>query len=122
MKHWNLVWRQNRFILHKRCMKCFNHSVLTDMTTVRNYEVVFDKYACVKRSSAAARPLRLWFRIPPGHGCLSCMWCAVRGLCDEAIASPEESYRLWSEVLWRCGPARNMASSFLRFLDHTHND
>ena len=24
--------------------------------------------------------------------------------------------------LWRCDPTRVMASSFLRFLDHTHND
>ena len=24
--------------------------------------------------------------------------------------------------LWLCGPTRAMASSFLRFLDHTHND
>jgi len=25
-------------------------------------------------------------------------------------------------LLWRCDPTRVMASSFLKFLDHTHND
>jgi len=28
-------------------------------------------------------------------------------------------YLLWSPSPWRCGPMRAMASSFLRFLDHT---
>ena len=32
-----------------------------------------------------------------GHGCLSRVCCVLsgRGLCDEIITRPEESYRLW---------------------------
>jgi hypothetical protein len=32
-----------------------------------------------------------------GHGCLSCECCVLsgRGLCDELVTRPEESYRVW---------------------------
>ena len=53
--------------------------------------------------SAGERPqathlLRLWVRIPPGAWIFVCCECRVlsgRGLCDELITRPEESY-------WRC--------------------
>jgi len=51
----------------------------------------------LRRGSAAARPLRLWVRIPPGAWKFVCCECCVlsgRGLCDELITRPEESYRL----------------------------
>ena len=46
--------------------------------------------------SKAVGLLRLWVRIPPGHGCLSVVSVVLsgRGLCDELITCPEESYRL----------------------------
>ena len=47
--------------------------------------------------SAAARLLRSWVRIPPGAWIFVCCECRVlsgRGLCDELITRPEESYRL----------------------------
>jgi hypothetical protein len=50
----------------------------------------------------AARLLRLWVRIPPGRGMNICRECYVlsgRGLCDELITRPEESYRLWCVVV-----------------------
>ena len=57
---------------------------------------------CLRRGSAAARLVGLWVRIPPG-ACLSVCWeCCVlsgRGLCDELITRPEESYRLWCVVV-----------------------
>jgi hypothetical protein len=53
----------------------------------------------LSRRSAAARLLRLWVGIPPGHGCECCVMSG-RGLCDELITRPEESYRLWSIFLW----------------------
>jgi len=70
----------------------------------------------LRRRSAAARLLRSWFRIPPGAWMFVCYECCVlsgRGLCDELIARPEESYRLWSVVVcdletsrtWRPWPA-----------------
>ena len=51
---------------------------------------------------AGARLLRLCVRIPPGFGCVVWFECCVlsgRGLCDELITRPEESYRLWSVVV-----------------------
>jgi len=50
------------------------------------------------RSSAAARLLRSWVWIPPGAWMFVCCECCVlsgRGLCDELITRPEESYWLW---------------------------
>ena len=47
--------------------------------------------------SAVARLLRLWVRIPPVAWMSVCCDCRVlsgRGLCDELITRPEESYRL----------------------------
>jgi len=56
----------------------------------------------LRHRSAAARLLRLWVRIPPGAWIFVCCECCVlsgRGLCDELIARPEESYRLWWVVV-----------------------
>ena len=55
----------------------------------------------LRRRSAAARLLRSWVRIPPGAWMFVCCECCVlsgRGLCDELITRPEESYRLWCVV------------------------
>ena len=56
----------------------------------------------LRRRSAAARLLRLWVRIPPGAWMSVCCECCVfsgRGLCDELITRPEESYRLWCDIV-----------------------
>jgi len=50
----------------------------------------------------AARVLRSWVRIPPGAWIFVCCECRVlsgRGLCDELITHPEESYRLCCVVV-----------------------
>ena len=52
--------------------------------------------------SAAARLLRSWVRIPPRAWMFVLCDCCVllgRGLCDELITHPEESYRLWCVVV-----------------------
>jgi hypothetical protein len=52
--------------------------------------------------SAAASVLRLWVRIPPGSWMsVWCVCCVLsgRGLCDELIMRPEESYRLLCVVV-----------------------
>jgi len=52
----------------------------------------------LRRRSAAARLLRLWVRIPGGAWMSVSFECCVllsRGLYDELITRPEESYRLW---------------------------
>ena len=51
--------------------------------------------------STAARLLRSWVRIPPGSWMSVCCECCVlsgRGLYDELITRPKESYRLWCVV------------------------
>ena len=57
--------------------------------------------AALRRRSAAARLLRLRVRIRPGAWMFVCCECCVlsgRGLWDELIKRPEESYRLWGVV------------------------
>ena len=57
----------------------------------------------LRRGSAAARLLRLWVRMPLGGAwifvCCECCVLSGRGLCDELITRPEESYRLWCVVV-----------------------
>jgi len=56
----------------------------------------------LRRGSAAARLLRLWFRIPPGEWTFVCCEYSVlsgRGLCDKMITRQEKSYRLWCVVV-----------------------
>ena len=56
----------------------------------------------LRRRSAAAGLLRSWVRIPPRAWIFVCCECCVlsgRGLCDELITRPEESYRLWCVVV-----------------------
>ena len=51
----------------------------------------------LRRMSTAARLLGSWVRIPPGAWMSVCCEYYVltsRGLCDELITRPEESYRL----------------------------
>ena len=61
----------------------------------------------LRRRFAAARMLRLWVRTPPGAWmCLkvSVVCYHVRGLCDELITRPEESYRLRCLVMCHIKP------------------
>ena len=53
----------------------------------------------LRRSSTAARLLRLWVRIPPAAWMSFFCVLSDRGLCDELITRPEESYRLWCVVV-----------------------
>jgi len=56
----------------------------------------------VAARSAAASLLKLWVRITAGAWMfVSCECCVLsgRGLCDELITSPEESYRLWCVIV-----------------------
>ena len=56
----------------------------------------------LRRRFAAARLLRSWVRIPPGAWMFVCCECCVlsgRGLCDELITRPEESYRMCCVVV-----------------------
>jgi hypothetical protein len=69
------------------------------------HNLVYCRYQCprcLRRKSRAARLLRSWVRIPPGAWMFVCfVWCVLsgRGLCDELITRPEESYRLWRVIV-----------------------
>jgi len=54
-----------------------------------------------RRRSAAACLLRLWVQIPLGGRDVFWECCVLsgRGICDEQITRPEESYRLWCVVV-----------------------
>ena len=52
----------------------------------------------LRRRSAATRLLRSWVRIPPESMDVCCV-LSGRGLCDELITRPEESYQLWYIVV-----------------------
>ena len=84
----------------------------SDPIRLRYYNIILQYYntdVCrsqwprgLKRRSAAARLLKLWVRIPPVAWMSVCCECCVlsgRGLCDELITRPEESYRLWCVVV-----------------------
>jgi hypothetical protein len=50
----------------------------------------------------AAHLLKSWFRISPGAWIFVCCDCRVlsgRGLCDELITRPEESYRMYCVIV-----------------------
>jgi hypothetical protein len=54
----------------------------------------------LRRRSAAARLLRLWVRIPPVGMDVCLLWVlSGRGLCDELITHPEDSYWMWCVVV-----------------------
>ena len=64
--------------------------------------VGFEPTISAGKRPVAARLLRSWVRIPPGAWIFVCCECSVlsgRGLCDELITRPEESYRLWCVVV-----------------------
>ena len=64
--------------------------------------VGFEPKISAGQRPAAARLLRSWVRIPPEAWIFVCCECRVlsgRGLCDELITRPEESYRLWCIVV-----------------------
>ena len=53
----------------------------------------------LRRRSAAARLLRSWVWIPLGAWIFVCCVLSGRGLCDELITHPEESYRMWCVIV-----------------------
>jgi hypothetical protein len=88
------------------CVLYYCHRVATQLQLTN---ILYNIISCrsqwprgLRRRSAAARQLRLWVWIPPGAWRFVCCECCVlsgRGLCDELITRPEESYRLWCFVV-----------------------
>ena len=74
---------------------------MSDLDTIHEYTSRSQWPRALRRRSSAARLLRLWVRIPLGAWMSVCCECHVlsgRGLCDELITRPEESYQLWCVV------------------------
>ena len=64
--------------------------------------VGFEPKVSAGERPAAAHLLKSWVRIPPGAWIFVCCECRVlsgRGLCDELITRPAESYRLCCVVV-----------------------
>ena len=77
-------------IEHKMCVLIFSTNLSEQFLILRRSE------------PQAAHLLRSWFQIPLGAWIFVCCECRVlsgRGLCDELITRPEESYRLWCVVV-----------------------
>ena len=108
------VWRAlathsiRQFLLHFPSLR---HRVPSyfNWTLPEDYEI-WGTYICF---SDVACLLGFWVRIPPWVWKFVCRECCVltgRGLCDELITRPEESYRLWCVVVcdqvtsWMRGP------------------
>ena len=97
-------------LLNRCCHACtsLHPHLIPHFVTVHNilcsicYESRSQWPSGLRRRSASACLLRLWVRIPLGHGCLSVVSVVClsgRGLCDELITRPEESYRQWCVVV-----------------------
>jgi len=105
MKSYFVVRRNTALFDDKAVMK---ESFYTeDVTCERNIKTAYSLVSRsqwprgLRRRSTAARLLRLWIRIPLEAWKFVCCGCCVlsgRGLCDELITRPEESYRLWCVV------------------------
>jgi hypothetical protein len=72
------------------------------MHVYKVFKLQFPVAASLRCRSTAARLLRSWVRIPPGTWMFVCCMCCVlsgRGLCDELITCPQESYWLCRVVV-----------------------
>ena len=87
------------------CVKTFYLCLLRDQSNLKLHTYLISRSQQprgLRRTSAAARLLRLWVRIPPGAWMFVCCERCVlsdRGLCDELITRPEESYRMWCVIV-----------------------
>jgi len=107
LRKWDSWW--NDFHRTRSCWTTLQHS-LPNFTKIVASDSRSQWSRGLRRRSAAARLLRSWVRIPPGAWILVCCECCVlsgRGLCDELITRPEESYRLWCVVVCDLEDLRN---------------
>ena len=96
---WYISVSHHRRLYSESCRTAVRHLNLSALRVVFNFSLRNVSMAV----PAAARLLRLCVRIPPGAW--MSVWCECcvlsgRGLCDELITRPEESYRLWCVVVF----------------------
>ena len=106
----SLVWGQlRRFRIPSICLVLYSHPEHWAVSSGPKVLFFRQWHRCrsqwlhgLRRGSEAARLLRFWFRIPPEAWMFVFCECCVlwgRGLCDELITRPEESYRLCCVVV-----------------------
>ena len=97
--NWRVLMILKLVLLCLKKLRSFNGRLIR----ARNLSMCRSQWPCYLRHTyAAALLLRSWVRIPPGAWMFICCECCVlsgRGLCDELITRPEESYRLWCVVV-----------------------
>ena len=77
-------------------------SLVEVVNILQLFKIHFIRTISAGERPMAARLLRSWVQIPPGAWIFVCCECRVlsgRGLCDELITRPEESYRLCCVVV-----------------------
>jgi len=105
----NSFWQQT--VLHKD--QIFQTHTALKLTRINPLWQLHEKPISIRRL------LRSWVRIPPGAWIFVCCECRVlsgRGLCDELITRPEESYRLWCVVVCDLETSR-MGAPFIYIYD-----
>ena len=93
-----LLWTSDQLVAET---STWRHTTLTRQISMP--PVAFEPTISAGQRPAAARLLRSWVRIPPTAWIFVCCECRVlsgRGLCDELITRPEESYRLARHCVW----------------------
>jgi hypothetical protein len=109
----NTVWRVNKCLENGEGH--FEHSC---NFLYCNHQVRLSQWPRgLRRRSTAARLLRSWVPIPLGAWTFVRFECCVlsgRGLCDELIIRPEESYRLWRVVVCDLETSKEEAKSPLK--------
>jgi len=125
-----MQWRVNDMtVAHLDALSCFSWVGLRKTVEYRSESIVYPRWTFLlisyvrsqwprglRRRSTSARLLELWVRIAPGAWvsvCCDCFVLSGRGLCDELVTRPEESYQLWCVVV--C----NLETSWMR--NHTQS-
>ena len=95
-------------VVYKFCNRILSQSVTQNVIPIR--QTSRSQWPrCLRNKSAGVHLLRSWVRIPTEAWMSVCCDCCVlsgRGLCDELITRPEESYRLWCVVVCDLETAR----------------
>jgi hypothetical protein len=89
------------FLISPTRAACLAHLILFDLVTRVVVGGCSQWSRALRYRSAATRLLKLWVRNAPEAWMFVCCVFSGRGLCDELITPPEESYQLWCVIV--CG-------------------
>ena len=109
LKRWLVSWWRGKLLFHVQLL-VLNQLIRVKLEssffwniTIHHLVFVTQQFETIWWLWGETSPLlRSWVRIPRGAWIFVCCECRVlsgRGLCDELITRPEESYRLWCVVV-----------------------